>query len=213
MNPETTRPDDDEADDPPSIPHLFEVIQLQATRVGLTHDDVQDCAAQFVKHILQENKREIREERYLRQSARNFALNFRRAKLRLQNREKAWPETLHPNGSRVDYEFPDTGRIPEVYLMNREFRQRVAAALQKLDPELRQMIFLTFWRGRSIQQIADMMGRKPDAVKQALYRARRQLRSLLERQGMDEAAASEYLARPSIFPVAHPTKIELFRSF
>ena len=62
--------------------------------------------------------------------------------------------------------------------MRREERfQRLEDCLDNLTPEHRRVIFLTRIEGLTFQKAAKRMGRSPDAIKQLLYRALKQLKS------------------------------------
>ena len=62
--------------------------------------------------------------------------------------------------------------------MRREERfERLEASLEKLSVDHREVILLTRVEGLTFAETAARMGRSPDAVKQLLYRALRELRS------------------------------------
>lgn len=62
--------------------------------------------------------------------------------------------------------------------MRRDERfDRLEGSLDKLSPEHREIILLTRIQGLTFEEAAARMGRSPDAVKQLLYRALKQLKS------------------------------------
>lgn len=75
-------------------------------------------------------------------------------------------------------DLPDPGRSPESLAVDRAEMRTVRAALALLPADERAVIELPY-AGYSGQQIADTLGRSPNAVKQLRYRALRRLRILL----------------------------------
>lgn len=75
---------------------------------------------------------------------------------------------------------PGAGEV----LLAEEERQLLAAALEELSDESREVITLYYREGRSVRQVADLLGLREDAVKQRLSRARSRLRQeMLDRLG------------------------------
>lgn len=76
------------------------------------------------------------------------------------------------------------GTDPEQIALDREARaerqQAVRRALAALSPELRQVVLLRFYRGRSVKAIAAELGLPEGTVKSRLYRAYRLLECELE---------------------------------
>lgn len=61
---------------------------------------------------------------------------------------------------------------------------RVAAALQRLSPEHREVLVHSHWLGRSVAETAALLGVPPGTVKSRTYYALRALRLALEETGM-----------------------------
>lgn len=75
---------------------------------------------------------------------------------------------------------PGAGEV----LLAEEEKQLLAAALEGLSDESREVITLYYREGRSVRQVADLLGLREDAVKQRLSRARTRLRQeMLDRLG------------------------------
>jgi RNA polymerase sigma factor (sigma-70 family) len=75
---------------------------------------------------------------------------------------------------------PGAGEV----LLAEEERQLLAAAFEELSDESREVITLYYREGRSVRQVADLLGLREDAVKQRLSRARSRLRQeMLDRLG------------------------------
>jgi RNA polymerase sigma-70 factor (ECF subfamily) len=88
----------------------------------------------------------------------------------------------------------EASSTPEQTLLGREARETVAAALDALDPEAREVVILRDIEGLSAAEVAEVTGVSVDAVKSRLHRARARLREhLLAVVGEEPAEA----ARPS----------------
>jgi RNA polymerase sigma-70 factor (ECF subfamily) len=83
----------------------------------------------------------------------------------------------------------DPGRAPDEIAIARDAGARVRAALAQLPEEQRAAVELPY-AGWSGQQIAEILGRSPDAVKMLRYRAITRLRGLLTAAGMQPEEAS-----------------------
>jgi RNA polymerase sigma factor (sigma-70 family) len=78
----------------------------------------------------------------------------------------------------------DPATTPAAALIAREDRLRLAEAIDVLPDEAREVVTLFYREGRSVRQVADLLGMREDAVKQRLTRARQRLReALLEEIG------------------------------
>lgn len=74
----------------------------------------------------------------------------------------------------------------------------VAAALAKLSERDREALMLTAWEGLRPAEAAAVLGESQGAFRVRLHRARRRLRSLCERQEIDEPADPRPKAKESI---------------
>jgi len=112
---------------------------------------------------------------WIRQITRNTAHAYMRDEMKhraLSEADAILADTADPHAS------PD-----QQYLREEEHRL-LAEALDELPAESREVLFLYYREGCSIQQVADLLGMRDDAVKQRLSRARARLREeMLERIG------------------------------
>ena len=76
-----------------------------------------------------------------------------------------------------DYNTPET-----IYLQN-ERKQALWAALNTLSPTDREIITLHYFSGLPLNEIAPLMGKSHDAIRQRMVRLRQKLREELEAQG------------------------------
>lgn len=80
---------------------------------------------------------------------------------------------------------------PHQRLASLETRRLVAETIERLPVDAREVVTLYYREGRSVSQVADLLGLKDAAVRQRLSRARACLRDdLLERAGQELAASA-----------------------
>jgi RNA polymerase sigma-70 factor, ECF subfamily len=107
--------------------------------------------------------------------ARSFCIKKRR-------RTKGAPAHHEPLDKVSQQTAPDAAAAaptPEQMLLGRETRETVAAALDKLDPDWREVIVLRDIEGLSATEVAEVTGVSVAAVKSRLHRARTALREHL----------------------------------
>jgi RNA polymerase sigma factor (sigma-70 family) len=68
----------------------------------------------------------------------------------------------------------------EKTMEDKEKKEKIAAAILKLDKPCQKVLFDYWWEGKSLKEIADEMGKSQDAVKQRHHRCIQRLRDLLE---------------------------------
>jgi RNA polymerase sigma-70 factor (ECF subfamily) len=117
--------------------------------------------------------------------ARSFCIKKRR-------RTKGAP-AYHEQLDQVTHEGArEPSMTPEQALLGREARETVASALDKLDPEAREVVVLRDVEGLSAAEVAEVTGVSVAAVKSRLHRARAALRThLLEVVGGEPAVAAK----------------------
>jgi RNA polymerase sigma factor (sigma-70 family) len=114
---------------------------------------------------------------WLRQMTRNRAHHVLRSRVRERR-------VISDADADVLLEAAATETSAAVALIAREDRARLAEAIDALPDEAREVVTLFYREGRSVRQVADLLGMREDAVKQRLSRARQRLReSLLEEVG------------------------------
>ncbi len=93
------------------------------------------------------------------------------------------------------------GDSPATRLEERELQRDLREAISKLAPSQQQVIVLRFGEGLKIREVSDLMGKSEGAVKLIQYRAMKNLRALLERQGKKGGASQQGTRRDTV-----PTK-------
>lgn len=73
---------------------------------------------------------------------------------------------------------------PESMVSRRELAGTLSRALFELSPEQRAVVELTYYHGRSYQEIAETVGCPVNTVKTRMFHARRRLRDVLRQMGI-----------------------------
>lgn len=81
-------------------------------------------------------------------------------------------------------EIPDTIDLEKEFLLKERNRQ-LYAAIGSLKPEYAQGLWLMYFEGLSVKEIAAVMKKSPSAAKVLLHRARQALKTELEKEGVE----------------------------
>ena len=193
--------------------HVIQVVSVRARRWGLSGEASEDCALEFVERMLlhddwrplhpaqasassgsESGSRQYRvSEAWLRRCADNFVHNVRRRWERISRNEQPWPQWSALESIEAPGELPSQSESPEQALLRGEFEQRLYASVRQLTPAQQELFERHFLGDETVADLAATTGRSAHAVSQALLTIRKRLRGLLERQGIDELAAREYL--------------------
>jgi RNA polymerase sigma factor (sigma-70 family) len=146
------------------------IAERAGRKVGLTVEEAQDCAMELITRLITQ-KYLVPSYRWLYRCARNAAINYRVQRER-QSKILATPAMLPE--SRLS--------TPLDTLIEQE---RVEYLLSKLDQEPRR-IFCCCLEGYSVAEIAELVGKTPNAVRLVLTRCRRKLRKVLAAEKKSE---------------------------
>ena len=102
-----------------------------------------------------------------------LGIAYRTALKRLRQVARRPEEELTQDAMPVDREQPDAA------LSRRQGKARIRTALDKLSPEHRAVIELTFFDDCSYQEVAEIVGCPENTVKTRMFHARRRLKRLL----------------------------------
>jgi RNA polymerase sigma-70 factor (ECF subfamily) len=117
--------------------------------------------------------------------ARSFCIKKRR-------RSKGAPAQHEPLDAAEREQASAAAPSPEQALLGRETRDAVAAALDQLEPEAREVVILRDIEGLTASEVAQVTGLSVAAVKSRLHRARQSLRTqLLAVVGGEEVALAQ----------------------
>ena len=147
---------------------------------GYLHNwqDAEDLMIEAFARIMAK-KPSIREggfKAYLYKTARNLASRFheraaRRHEFALDDIEEARAE----------------GMLPEEQALDEEKKEALHACLDRIDPELREALWLIYWEGMSYEQAASVMKVSKKRVDHLLTRGKAHMRKELEKEGFRHA--------------------------
>jgi RNA polymerase sigma-70 factor (ECF subfamily) len=138
-------------------------------------DDAQEVAQDTLLSMVR-SVRDFRGEAslstWLYTVARSFCIKKRR-------RTKGAPAHHEPLDAAAREQAAGPAPSPEQTLLGRETRDAVAAALDQLEPEAREVVILRDLEGLTAPEVAQVTGLSVAAVKSRLHRARQSLRTQL----------------------------------
>ena len=113
--------------------------------------------------------------------ARNLAMAVRYFAREKRNiaRERSLEQAINASSSRLDAWFASEETSPSQQAIANEQALRLADALEKLPEAQREALVLQHWRGWSLAQIGQHLGRSSDAVAGLIKRGLKQLRTLM----------------------------------
>ena len=80
------------------------------------------------------------------------------------------------------YDVSDRDDIEQNYIKS-EDKKQLLRALEKLNDDYRQVLYLIYFENFSNTETAKIMGRSERQIRNLLYRAKESLRNILEREG------------------------------
>jgi len=96
------------------------------------------------------------------------------------HREQSIAEDLDASSMRIESFLADKEPSPCQALIRKDRLRIVAAAIESLPEEQRQVLVLRYWEGKSTQEIAEVLGKSIGAVYGLLNRAKSKIRKLLD---------------------------------
>ena len=118
---------------------------------------------------------------WLYRLASNACIDFLRKEKRRQN--LSMTVSLDDEEEARQVELPDERYAPERELERTEVRQAVAAGLERLTPDHRQVLVMREINGLSYAEIGAVLGLEEGTVKSRIARARNALRKVLTERG------------------------------
>jgi RNA polymerase sigma-70 factor (ECF subfamily) len=122
-----------------------------------------------------------------------------RACLRMRRRQKGAPERelsleefIPTSEGEFRLQIPVDDLSPEEAFQNKELRQALDAAIDKLPKKYKMVLVLRDMEGLSAKEVGTIMGLNERAVKSRLHRARLFVRRELSARGITEAAHSHH---------------------
>jgi len=139
-------------------------------------DVVQDAFVRAYKHL-----RKFRGESRFSTWFCSIILNLARNKYRKRKRFYSLDEPIRTGEGELKVEIPDCSEGPDEALERKETQHRIHACLNRLSPELREIIILRDIQGMNYNHISHILNCAEGTVKSRLHRGRLELRKLLER--------------------------------
>jgi len=165
-----------------------------------SQDAVQEAFLKAFQHLGQ-----FREDSQFSTWLIRITLNQALMKLRMRRtiQEVSLDEDFQSDGDRLPREVTDWAPNPEELYRASELRDILIKALEELRPILRTVFVLRDIEGLSIGETAEVLDLGPAAVKARLWRARLQLRELLN----EYFGRHKKPARVELGPFAEPSRI------
>ena len=92
----------------------------------------------------------------------------------------------------AELELPDFRFSPETVLEQKELRNAIERAMQRLSPSEREILTLREYNGCSYDEIAQLLSLEPGTVRSRIFRARKKLCAILMKDGnFSESVPSE----------------------
>jgi RNA polymerase sigma factor (sigma-70 family) len=189
---------------PPCLPRdcrLYMIGHACALWVGLTGEEPEDCATEFVERMREREGCPFRSDRSERlfiarvcKCVLHHSLNYQRKLAIRQRHERPLSEITRHEDVCAPWNPAGDRPTVESLLLREEFREKVMEAMDELPPARWELFCHYHLLDESIQALALATGKSYDAVRKTLSRAQKQAQERLLRQGVTEADLREYLA-------------------
>ena len=145
---------------------------------GYLHDvhEAEELMLDVFAHLFTKKPR-IRDggfKAYLYKAARHMAL-------RCKSRRK------HPFSLDELADEPDGRLLAEEVVRTKECSRILHVCMDEMNPDYREALYLTYFEGMSYAQAAQVMGKTVKQITNMVYRGKKSLRRLLEREGITNA--------------------------
>jgi len=156
---------------------LFGFFYQRSGHVSLSQDQVQNVFLRVLRY--RHNYRGDGEFRtWLFHIARNVHYDhYRKKRIRHTDDVDEWKDQL-----------ADDGASPPQQLIRAEEKQHLKTALQRLDPEKREVLLLAKLQGMPYREIGELLGCSEGAVKVRVFRALKELKEVLAGCARDTGA-------------------------
>lgn len=128
--------------------------------------------------------------------ASRACMRMRRKRRGQPERELSLDEFIPTSDGEFHLQIPVDGLTPEEALENKELREALDQAIQKLPSKYRMTLVLRDMEGLSAKEVGTIMGANERAVKSRLHRARLFVRRELSARGLTESARDSDAGSP-----------------
>ena len=159
-----------------------QVYNLALRMVGNEEDALDISQEAFLKAYtsLEQFRGDSKFSVWLYRLTSNLCIDFIRSKKRRPTVSLGYADE---NDEDQELEIPDLRFSPETELEKRELRQQVAAGLEALPAEYRQILILREIHGLSYEEIGQVLSLEAGTVKSRIFRARKRLCGFLSEDG------------------------------
>ncbi|MBN1764693.1 MAG: sigma-70 family RNA polymerase sigma factor [Sedimentisphaerales bacterium] len=162
---------------------LYEYIFRHTQRIDITEDIVQECLIKMF-HNLQQLTNNERIWPWLRTMAFNeICNNYKREKRHRKHISISEIDEVELNKRIINYQ-----QEAALSAIQHEQRHVIMAAMKKLKPRYRDMIFIRCYEGKDYNQIAEELGCSELAVRTRFWRAKNALKRELAHGGLKKGA-------------------------
>lgn len=105
----------------------------------------------------------------------------------LRGRGRACPARRFAWGGMLAGWFVGEGFIPPGRLAAAERNRILHCCMDEMNPDYREVLYLTYFEGMSYAQAAEVTGKTVKQITNLVYRGKESLRKLLEREGITNA--------------------------
>lgn len=192
--------------DGPAVPErvlwerLFHVGWSTAACMGMARQDREDFACDFRLFMMTRRAEELSRyrqgyypEMWLRLCAHNAVVNYLRYLSRHQTKETSFDAVDECELDCLDRK-AEAGLTADHTLYRDEFWQLVSLAIKHLNADQQALFARRFHRGESVAEIAVVLNKTGNAVRQNLLTLHRQLKRIMLRMGRTEEDFTDYLS-------------------
>ncbi len=97
------------------------------------------------------------------------------------------PLTLYIDGYLHDVHEPEERLLAEEVIRTEERNRVLHFCMGEMNPDYREVLYLTYFEGMSYAQAAEVTGKTVKQITNMVYRGKKSLRRLLEREGITNA--------------------------
>jgi len=178
---------------PTSAPTDQDILQLvyrQARGLGLSREDAQDCAQEFLLRLLSHPSAHRESPSWLHRCIHNFACNYLRGIVRRRATEQRAADSGHVRGARTGL-VPSAQPGPRTIVMQKDFTTQIRSLLTQFTADQQDLFVRYHLRNQDLSRLAARQGRSLHALQQSLYSMHKRLARLLIERGWSENDARQ----------------------
>lgn len=170
-----------------------------ASRMSMGREDCEDCASDFVVHLMKVyqrgdflNRPYQDRLRFFRRCAINFAIQWKRTSSRHKKHEVCWT-TLYPNENATNPTSPLSIDNVESHIYRSLFWEVIFTELNGYPSHLRNRFVSHFIRGTTYLELSNRAGCSVHSVEQSVFRMKKRIVVRLAKRGWNFQALTQLL--------------------